>query len=228
MLLPRITIAIDGYSSCGKSTLARDLAGALGYLYIDSGAMYRAVTLYLLETGVDLTDWDSVARHLPGVHIRFATGNGAPRTLLNDRDVEDDIRSMTVSRQVSPVATIPAVRRKMVDQQRALGQEEGIVMDGRDIGTVVFPTAEVKLFITADMEERVRRRRQQLRESGKKVAAADIRRNLFLRDYLDATRSDSPLTKAHDAVTLDNTNLTRKEQLTLCLALVKCRLDPSG
>lgn len=224
MSIPRITIAVDGYSSCGKSTLARALAQSLGYTYIDSGAMYRAVTLYVLEQGIDPRDWEGVAAILPDIHIGFDIESGAPRTILNGRDVEDRIRSMEVSSHVSPIATIPAVRRKMVDQQQDLGEFGGIVMDGRDIGTVVFPDAEVKLFLTADMEERIRRRQKQLAHKGKDVVASDIRRNLFVRDYIDATRSDSPLTKAPGAVVIDNTNLTPIEQLSICLALVKSRL----
>lgn len=224
MSIPRITIAVDGYSSCGKSTLARALAQSLGYTYIDSGAMYRAVTLYVLEQGIDPRDWEGVAAILPNIHIGFDIESGAPRTILNGRDVEDRIRSMEVSSHVSPIATIPAVRRKMVDQQQDLGEFGGIVMDGRDIGTVVFPDAEVKLFLTANMEERIRRRQKQLAHKGKDVVASDIRRNLFVRDYIDATRSDSPLTKAPGAVVIDNTNLTPIEQLSICLALVKSRL----
>lgn len=226
MALPRITIAVDGYSSCGKSTLARALAQSLGYIYIDSGAMYRAVTLYVLEKGVDPRDWSAVEGLLPDIRIRFEMDTGAPRTILNDRDVEDRIRSMDVSSHVSPIATIPAVRRKMVDQQQQLGQYGGIVMDGRDIGTVVFPQAEVKLFLTADMEERVRRRQNQLSQKGKQIPAPDIRRNLFVRDYIDATRSDSPLTRAAGSVVIDNTNLSPVEQLSISLALVKSRLYP--
>jgi len=224
MSIPRITIAVDGYSSCGKSTLARALAQSLGYIYIDSGAMYRAVTLYVLEQGVDTRDWDRVEKLLSAVHIRFDMDGGAPRTILNGRDVEDRIRSMEISSHVSPIATIPAVRRKMVDQQQQLGKYGGIVMDGRDIGTVVFPNAEIKLFLTAEMQERVDRRQKQLLHQGKDIAAANIRRNLFVRDYIDATRSDSPLSKASGAVVIDNTNLTPLEQLSICMALVKSRL----
>lgn len=230
MSIPRITIAVDGYSSCGKSTLARALAQSLDYLYIDSGAMYRAVTLYVLEQGIAPRDWVGVEGILRDIRIRFEMEDGAPRTILNGRDVEDRIRNMDVSSQVSPIATIPAVRRKMVDQQQQLGAFGGIVMDGRDIGTVVFPQAKVKLFLTAGMEERVRRRQKQLLQKGKDIPAADIRRNLFVRDYIDATRSDSPLMKAAGAVVIDNTNLSPVEQLSICMALVKSRLyeQPTG
>ena len=220
----RITIAVDGYSSCGKSTLARALAQALDYLYIDTGAMYRAVTLYTLEQGIDPHDWSAVANLLPSIRIRFESAAGGPITLLNDRRVEDRIRNMDVSRYVSPIATIPAVRRKMVEQQREMGRAAGVVLDGRDIGTVVFPNAPVKLFLTADLEERVRRRKKQLEESGREIPALEIRRNLLERDYIDSTRSDSPLRKAHDAILIDNTNLTPIEQLAVCLAIVKARM----
>ena len=222
----RITIAVDGYSSCGKSTLARALAQALDYLYIDTGAMYRAVTLYALEQGIDPHDWSAVADLLPSIRIRFESAAGGPITLLNDRrGTGDRIRSMDVSRNVSPIATVPAVRRKMVEQQREMGRAAGVVLDGRDIGTVVFPEAPVKLFLTADLEERVRRRKKQLEKSGKEISALEIRRNLLERDYIDSTRSDSPLRKAHDAILIDNTNLTPIEQLAVCLAIVKARMQ---
>ncbi len=220
----RITIAVDGYSSCGKSTLARALAQSLDYVYIDTGAMYRAVTLYTLEQGIDPHDWAAVAELLPAIRIRFESSSDGPVTLLNDRRVEDRIRNMDVSRNVSPIATIPAVRRKMVEQQREMGRTAGVVLDGRDIGTVVFPDAPVKLFLTADLEERVRRRKKQLAENGRNVSALEIRRNLLERDYIDSTRSDSPLCKAEDAILIDNTNLSPIEQLAVCLAIVKARI----
>jgi len=220
----RITIAVDGYSSCGKSTLARALAQSLDYVYIDTGAMYRAVTLYTLEQGINPNDWEAVAQLLPSIRIRFESSSNGPITLLNDRRVEDRIRSMDVNKNVSPIATIPAVRRKMVEQQREMGRTAGVVLDGRDIGTVVFPDAPVKLFLTADLEERVRRRSKQLRESGKEVTALEVRRNLLDRDYIDSTRSDSPLRKAEDAILIDNSNLSPIEQLAVCLAIVKARI----
>jgi len=220
----RITIAVDGYSSCGKSTLARALALSLDYVYIDTGAMYRAVTLYTLEQGINPNDWEAVAQLLPSIRIRFESSSNGPITLLNDRRVEDRIRSMDVNKNVSPIATIPAVRRKMVEQQREMGRTAGVVLDGRDIGTVVFPDAPVKLFLTADLEERVRRRSKQLRESGKEVTALEVRRNLLDRDYIDSTRSDSPLRKAEDAILIDNSNLSPIEQLAVCLAIVKARI----
>jgi len=220
----RITIAVDGYSSCGKSTLARALAQSLDYVYIDTGAMYRAVTLYTLEQGINPHDWSAVAQLLPSIRIRFESSSDGPITWLNDRRVDDRIRNMDVNRNVSPIASIPAVRRKMVEQQREMSRAAGVVLDGRDIGTVVFPEAPVKLFLTANLEERVRRRKKQLEKSRKEVSALDIRRNLLERDYIDSTRSDSPLRKAVDAILIDNTNLTPIEQLAVCLAIVKARM----
>jgi len=220
----RITIAVDGYSSCGKSTLARALAQSLDYVYIDTGAMYRAVTLYTLEQGINPHDWSAVAQLLPSIRIRFESSSDGPITWLNDRRVDDRIRNMDVNRNVSPIASIPAVRRKMVEQQREMSRAAGVVLDGRDIGTVVFPEAPVKLFLSADLEERVRRRKKQLEKSRKEVSALDIRRNLLERDYIDSTRSDSPLRKAVDAILIDNTNLTPIEQLAVCLAIVKARM----
>ncbi len=219
-----ITIAIDGYSSCGKSTLARALARELGYLYIDSGAMYRAVTFFALERKVATDDPAAIQRLLPSVDIRFEHQHYQIRTFLNGRDVEDDIRQMPVSEKVSEVAAIPAVRRAMVAQQRALRNHGGIVMDGRDIGTVVFPDAELKIFLTADFEERIRRRIHQLKVKGVAVEAEAVRRNLELRDHIDSTRADSPLCKASDAVVIDNTNLTESEQLAMTLALARERI----
>lgn len=219
-----ITIAIDGYSSCGKSTLAKALARELGFLYIDSGAMYRAVTLYALHQGVATTDPEALEALLPYIRIHFEHDNQQTRTFLNGRDVEDEIRRMSVSEKVSEVAAVPAVRRAMVAQQQALRTGRGIVMDGRDIGTVVFPDAELKIFLTADMEERVRRRILQLQAKGIQVEPAEIRRNLEQRDHIDSTRSDSPLRQADDAVVIDNTNLTETEQLAMMLALARERL----
>ena len=210
----KINIAIDGHSSCGKSTLAKALAHQLNYTYIDSGAMYRAVTLYTLRQKINVFDQAAVAELLPDIHIRFEQSGTGVRTLLNDRSVEEEIRSMEVS----------AVRKAMVRQQQHIGRDKGVVMDGRDIGTVVFPDAEVKLFVTAEMEERVRRRHLQLKQQGKKVSSGDIRKNLYTRDYIDSTRSDSPLTKAPDAVLFDNTSISEAEQMEMILALIRHRL----
>ncbi|MBK8043871.1 MAG: (d)CMP kinase [Haliscomenobacter sp.] len=222
--MSEIIIAIDGYSSCGKSTLARALAAELTYVYIDSGAMYRAVTLFL-EHGIRMDHKPSVDAALEQIHIDFQYGQEGLVTLLNGENVEEGIRSMAVAAKVSPVATIPEVRRALVRQQQALGRGKQIVMDGRDIGTVVFPHAELKIFLTASLEERVRRRSLQLLRKGLSVPDEEIRKNLLERDYIDSTRSDSPLMKAPDAVVLDNTNLTEEEQLlvTVILALTRKR-----
>lgn len=224
MTTSKINIAIDGYSGCGKSTLARDLARHLSYTYIDSGAMYRAVTLYALQHQLDVRDFDLIASHLPHIKIHFQrSADGALQTHLNGRNVESDIRSMAVSEQVSYISVIPAVRRAMVRQQQELGRDRGAVMDGRDIGTVVFPDAELKIFLTADMETRVDRRFLELQNRGKERPRTEIRKNLMTRDYIDATRSDSPLLKAPDAVTVDNSNLSPEEQMIVVLALIDHR-----
>lgn len=221
--LSEIIIAIDGYSSCGKSTLARALASELTYVYIDSGAMYRAVTLFFLEHGIRMDQKPEVDAALEQIHIDFQYGQEGLVTLLNGENVEEGIRSMAVAAKVSPVATIPEVRRALVRQQQALGRGKQIVMDGRDIGTVVFPHAELKIFLTASLEERVRRRSLQLLRKGLSVPDDEIRKNLLERDYIDSTRSDSPLMKAPDAVVLDNTNLTEEEQLLVAVTLALTR-----
>ncbi len=221
--LSEIIIAIDGYSSCGKSTLARALAAELTYVYIDSGAMYRAVTLFFLEHGIRMDQKPEVDAALEQIHIDFQYGQEGLVTLLNGENVEEGIRSMAVAAKVSPVAAIPEVRRALVRQQQALGRGKQIVMDGRDIGTVVFPHAELKIFLTASLEERVRRRSLQLLRKGLSVPDDEIRKNLLERDYIDSTRSDSPLMKAPDAVVLDNTNLTEEEQLLVAVTLALTR-----
>jgi cytidylate kinase len=221
----KITIAIDGYSSCGKSTLAKALARSLHYMYIDSGAMYRAATLRFLEKGIDLHDESAVREALSGISISFREDDSGPFTLLNGQEVEEAIRDMRVSHQVSQVAAIPAVRKILVAQQRRMGQNKGIVMDGRDIGTVVFPLAELKIFLVADMEVRVRRRIDQLRAQGRMTSDEEVRQNLAQRDHIDSTRQDSPLAQAPDAIRIDNTNLKENEQLAMVLALAKARLE---
>ncbi|MBK6950284.1 MAG: (d)CMP kinase [Haliscomenobacter sp.] len=221
--MSEIIIAIDGYSSCGKSTLARALAAELNYRYIDSGAMYRAVTLFFLERGIRMDQKPEVESALDQIHIDFQHGPDGLITLLNGENVEEGIRSMAVAAKVSPVATIPEVRRALVRQQQALGRARQIVMDGRDIGTVVFPHAGLKIFLTASLEERVRRRSLQLLAKGMSVPDDEIRKNLLERDYIDSTRSDSPLMKAPDAVVLDNTNLTEEEQLLVAKTLALMR-----
>ena len=215
----KIIIAVDGFSSCGKSTLAKDLASKLGYAYIDSGAMYRAVTLYFLENGIDPDDPEAVDDALKRIEIRFLRMNGENHTFLNGRDVESDIRQMRVSAQVSKVSTVSAVRRAMVRQQQAMGAEKGIVMDGRDIGTVVFPQAELKLFMTADPDERTRRRYAELQARGVNISPEEVKANLLHRDQIDSTRADSPLRQADGAIVIDSTHLTREEQLARALAL---------
>lgn len=216
-----IIIAIDGYSSCGKSTLARDLAAALRFGYVDSGAMYRAVTLYFLDHGIDFDNHEAVVNALRNIRIEFKNIHHENRTFLNGKDVEDDIRDMRVSSAVSPVAAIPEVRRALVQQQKELGQTGGIVMDGRDIGTVVFPDAELKIFLTADPDERVRRRQLELTAKGLELSEESVRKNLLERDHIDSTRADSPLMQANDAIVMDNTLLNRQEQLDVALQLAR-------
>ncbi len=228
MTEPHITIAIDGLSSCGKSTLARDLAQELGYKYIDSGAMYRAVTLYFLHNSVSLDDPVAVTTALADIRIGFIKTPKGDHVTLNGIDVEKQIRTLEVSDLVSPVAAISAVRRRLVELQQEMGRSGGIVMDGRDIGTVVFPQAELKLFITAETSERVRRRKADLRNRGIDATEEDILQNIEERDRIDSTRADSPLRQAPDAVLIDNTHLSRKEQLQMALELVRTRIDALG
>jgi len=224
----QIIVAIDGFSSCGKSTLARDLALALGYGYVDSGAMYRAVTLYLLNHQVPIDDQDAVSQALDSILITFKNVDGQNRTYLNGKDVEDEIRDMRVSGAVSPVAAIPSVRRNLVRQQQAMGHSGGIVMDGRDIGTVVFPQAELKIFLIADIDERVRRRRDELTAKGMQMTMEEIQANLLERDRIDSTRADSPLRQADDAIVLDNTLLNRQQQLQCALELAEVKISAHG
>jgi cytidylate kinase len=218
MSTPRINIAIDGKSACGKSTLARALARSLGYLYVDSGAMYRAVTLFFLKNQIRPDDESAVIRALDDIQIRFQRiSDHQWTTLLNQEDVEEALRSQEVSDWVSEVAAVSAVRRKMVEEQQSIGQSKGVVMDGRDIGTVVFPDAELKIFLTAREGVRVERRYHELLLKGKSPDREKVRANLEKRDYIDSTRSDSPLIQAADAVVLDNSDLTEQEQLTIAL-----------
>ncbi|MBN8678115.1 MAG: (d)CMP kinase [Chitinophagales bacterium] len=219
--MKRIIVAIDGHSSCGKSTLAKALAKTLHYAYLDTGAMYRAVTLYFLEQQLDYNDPEQVARGLAEIEIHFERIEGQNRTFLNGRDVEHEIREMRVSEHVSPVSTISAVRRAMVAQQQAMGKRRGIVADGRDIGTVVFPDAELKIFLTADPDVRTSRRHLELAAKGIDAEWNDIYKNLLERDHIDSTRADSPLKKADDAVVIDNTLLSEEQQLEKALVLAK-------
>lgn len=217
----KITIAIDGPSASGKSTIAKSLAKSLGYIYVDSGAMYRAVTLYFLENDVPIDNADAVAEALEHISIRFMRNERGNCTILNDREVESEIRQMRVSEHVSQVASIKAVRTEMVKQQYEMGKNKGIVMDGRDIGTVVFPDAEVKIFVTADIEERAKRRYAELKKKGNEVSFEEILKNLRERDRIDSTRAVSPLRKADDAVEIDNTRLSLEEQLELAQAIIE-------
>lgn len=219
--MKRIIVAIDGHSSCGKSTLAKALAKTLHYAYLDTGAMYRAVTLYFLEQQLDYNDPEQVAKGLAEIEIHFERIEGQNRTFLNGRDVEHEIREMRVSEHVSPVSTISAVRRAMVAQQQAMGKRRGIVADGRDIGTVVFPDAELKIFLTADPDVRTSRRHLELAAKGIDAEWNDIYKNLLERDHIDSTRADSPLKKADDAVVIDNTLLSEEQQLEKALVLAK-------
>jgi cytidylate kinase len=215
--MKKITIAIDGHSSCGKSTMAKDLAREVGYIYVDTGAMYRCVTLYALRHGL-FTDnginEDALRRALPDIHItfRFNAEAGRPDTYLNDELVERDIRTMEVSSHVSPIATLGFVREAMVAQQQLMGRDKGVVMDGRDIGTVVFPDAELKVFVTASAEVRAQRRYDELKAKGMEADYADILKNVQERDYIDSHREVSPLRQADDALLLDNSHMTISEQ----------------
>ncbi|MDE5648277.1 MAG: (d)CMP kinase [Muribaculaceae bacterium] len=211
-----IIIAIDGYSSTGKSTMAKWLASEAGYRYIDSGAMYRAVTLYALRNGMIDTDkhvdTTRLIEALPGLTIDFCREGQRQQTLLNGEDVEEEIRKMEVSSRVSVIAAIPEVRHRLVAMQRALGEEGGIVMDGRDIGTTVFPQARMKVFVTSSAEVRAERRYKELLEKGEDVAYDDVLANVIERDHIDETREESPLRKADDALLLDNSYMSRDEQ----------------
>ena len=214
--MKKITITIDGFSSCGKSTMAKDLAREVGYIYIDSGAMYRAVTLYSIENGIfdgDIIDTEKLKKEIGNIHISFRLNKeGRPETYLNDVNVEDKIRSMSVSSKVSPISALDFVRKEMVAQQQSMGAKKGIVMDGRDIGTTVFPNAELKIFVTATPEIRARRRYDELKAKGQEASFDEILENVKQRDYIDQHRDVSPLRKADDALLLDNTNLTIAQQ----------------
>ena len=216
--MKKITIAIDGFSSCGKSTMAKDLAKEIGYIYVDTGAMYRSVTLYALRHNLFNADGTIRERELQeqmkDINISFQLNKttGRPDTYLNGENVENDIRTMEVSSHVSPIATLAFVREALVVQQQRMGAEKGIVMDGRDIGTVVFPKAELKIFVTASAEVRAQRRYDELKAKGMDADYADILKNVEERDYIDSHRATSPLRKADDAIELDNSNLTIAEQ----------------
>lgn len=213
----RIIIAIDGFSSSGKSSMAKQLAKTIGYAYVDSGAMYRAVTLYAMRKGISTPDSlneKALIDELSNIVISFRVDDttGRSRTVLNGEDVEDQIRTIEVSNQVSPVSAVAEVRRDLVKKQQAFGVEKGIVMDGRDIGTTVFPDAEMKVFVDASPEVRAKRRHLELQQKGQDVAYEDVYKNVCERDHIDSTRQESPLRKADDAYVLDNDNMTIEEQ----------------
>ena len=214
----KITIAIDGHSSCGKSTMAKDLAREVGYIYVDTGAMYRSVTLYALRGGLFNADGTirtaELEARMPQIQISFQLNaeTGRPDTYLNGERVEDAIRSLEVSSHVSPIAALPFVRTAMVAQQQLMGQGGGVVMDGRDIGTVVFPHAELKIFVTASAEVRAQRRYDELQQKGMPADYDDILKNVQERDYIDSHREVSPLRQADDAILLDNSHMTIAEQ----------------
>lgn len=233
--MKKITIAIDGHSSCGKSTMAKDLARELEYVYVDTGAMYRAVTLYSLQNGLiegDKVDVEGLREQMKNIHIsfKFNQETGRPDTYLNDVRVEDTIRTMEVSSKVSYIAVIDFVRSAMVAQQQEMGKDGGIVMDGRDIGTTVFPNAELKIFVTASAEVRAQRRYDELTGKGEQCNYEEILKNVQERDYIDSHREVSPLRQADDAIVLDNSNMTIPEQKAWLLDIVKRKtpLSPKG
>lgn len=224
--MSKITIAIDGYSSCGKSTIAKALAHKLGYVYVDTGSMYRAVTLFCLRKGFikdNLPETDLVIQALNDIHLTFKYNHStrASDTYLNEENVEKEIRQMEVSNNVSKISTIKEVRTRMTELQREMGKNKGVVMDGRDIGTTVFPNAELKIFMTADTEVRVQRRLDELNAKGQHVSFEQVKQNLLSRDHEDTHRKESPLTKAADAIILDNTDLNKEEQLEYVIKLME-------
>lgn len=227
--MKNITIAIDGFSSTGKSTLAKQLANKLEYVYVDSGAMYRAVTFYAMQESLiseDHFDKDKLITSLNNIDLKFEYNSllGFAEIYLNNVNVEKEIRTLQVSKLVSKVAEVSEVRRKLVEQQKKMGLNKGVVMDGRDIGTVVFPKAELKLFMIASSEKRAKRRFDELTEKGDKVTFAEILTNVEYRDHIDSTRKDSPLIKAYDAIEIDNSNLTVEEQFDKIYKIVLSKL----
>ncbi|MFV0540934.1 MAG: (d)CMP kinase [Aestuariibaculum sp.] len=222
----KITIAIDGFSSTGKSTVAKQIAEYLGYIYVDTGAMYRAVTYYAMQNGFiskSKFNIEGLVTSLNNIDIGFKFNDtlGYAEVYLNGQNIEKKIRTLEVSNFVSQVSTVPQVRRQLVRQQQEMGKTKGVVMDGRDIGTVVFPDAELKLFMTASAETRAKRRYNELLERGDKITYQDVLKNVQERDYIDSNRSESPLTKAKDAIVFDNSNMTLKEQFDKIMLLVK-------
>jgi len=227
--MKKITIAIDGFSSTGKSTLAKQLAAALGYVYVDTGAMYRAVAYFAMQhnlVSVSHIDKLGLINELPNINLRFQFNPtlGFAEMYLNNENIEAQIRTIEVSRMVSKVAEVSEVRAKLVEQQQAMGQDKGIVMDGRDIGTVVFPEAELKLFMNASSKTRAQRRFDELMEKGQQVTFEEVLHNVEERDYIDTHRDDSPLVKAADAIEIDNSAMSKTEQFELVLNLVQEKL----
>ncbi len=227
--MKKISVAIDGHSSCGKSTLAKQIAKHFNYIYLDTGAMYRAVTLFAINQNIinkDDFDKDALIEKLPEINIEFkADEKGKVNTYLNNQNVEEEIRTMRVSSFVSPIATVKEVREKMVELQQKMGSKGGVVMDGRDIGTVVLPKAELKVFMTAKDEIRAQRRFDELKEKGIDDTFENVLQNLKERDYIDSTREESPLLKAEDALVLDNSDLSRDEQLEILKSWVEERVN---
>lgn len=225
--MKKIIITIDGWSSCGKSTLAKQLAKALNYIYVDSGAMYRAITLYFLRNHIDWTITEEVIRALDDISLDFIYNPKSEQSeiYLNGENVEYVIRDLVIAEKVSDVAAIKEVREYAVAQQQKMGRNRGIVMDGRDIGTVVFPDAELKIFMTADNAVRVERRFQELFDKNPNITIEEVKNNLELRDYIDSNREVSPLRKADDALILDNTNLTEKEQFTMAMQWAREQIE---
>jgi len=219
--MPKIIVAIDGYSSCGKSTTAKQVAKQLNYAYIDTGAMYRAVTLFFIQNHVSVSNPKEIQQALTDIHITFRRDKvkKSNDTYLNGLNVEDEIRRMYVSDQVSTVSAIAEVRHALVAQQKRMGKTKGIVMDGRDIGTVVFPQAELKIFMTADPMIRAQRRQLELMEKGELIGLPEIAENLKMRDHIDTTRAESPLKQAEDAIYIDNSMMTLDEQVEMVVRL---------
>ncbi len=221
--MKKLIITIDGWSSCGKSTLAKQLAKELGYVYVDSGAMYRAITLYFLRNHIDWTDEKEVREALNQVHLHFEYNDKSAQSeiFLNEENVEYVIRDLVIAEKVSEVASIALVRSFAVAQQQKMGDKKGIIMDGRDIGTTVFPNACLKIFMTADIAVRVERRFKEMYEKNPNITIEEVKANLEMRDYIDSHREVSPLRQAEDAILLDNTHISMKEQLNFALNLIK-------
>ena len=216
-----IVVAIDGYSSCGKSTLAKALAKKLHFVYVDSGAMYRAVTVYFIRHNINLENEEEVKSALEKIHLNFHSRDYETHITLNDEEVSEEIREMYISEKVSEVSALKLVRKEMVKQQQRMGKSKSVVMDGRDIGTAVFPFADVKIFMTADPKVRAERRYKEIMQKDKSITLEDVFENLAHRDYQDTTRKESPLIRAKDAIVLDNTEMTPQEQLEFALERVR-------